>query len=1132
MAILQRISPVRRSYNQLVADETMEDYALRFTASSARRFSARRVGNTAFGATSFMALEAIGGAITLQYGTVNAVAAILAVGILIALTAAPIAYAAAKAGVDIDLLTRAAGFGYIGSTITSLIYASFTFIFFAIEASILTNMLSLTCGLPLWLGYIICAVSIIPLVTNGITFISRFQAWTQPFWIVLNFLPMILVLAHPGMLHDWGQFHGSFGGKSGFSLLPFGLCTSVIASLIAQVGEQVDYLRFLKPPVAGERLRWWAAMLLTGPGWIVPGMIKMLAGSMLAVLAVGAGLGTLAAAHPPEMYVLAYGLVLPHGPALLAAALLIVVSQTKINVTNAYAGSIAWSNFFSRLTHRHPGRVVWLIFNVVIGLLLMELGIYSSIQRILAFYSVLACAWVGSICADLVLVKGLRLGPPEIEFKRAHLYDINPVGIGSMGLAVLAGSLATARFLGPLAHAFAPLLALLTAFIMVPIIAGVTGGRVYLARKPRRHWQGRSSLACSVCGNAFEPQDVAYCPAYAAPICSLCCTLDARCHDACKPHARYTVQLNTAVQKLLPKSFARYASPIVLRFLGVFGTLVLTVGLILAVVYWQASGQSVVQASFLAATLWRVFICLLLVAGIFSWLQVLARESSNAAEEESRRQTRLLQQEINAHRRTDRQLARAREVAEAANHAKTRFVVGISHELRTPLNAVLGYAQLLELDPAIPPARRDSIRVIRRSGEHMHGLIEGLMDISKIEAGRIEIERREVRLPEFLSQITGMFRLQAAAKGVAFIEEFPPDLPALVTADEIRLRQILINLLSNALKFTAQGQIRFSIRIPGEVMEFRVTDTGSGIAAQDLGRIFEPFERVMSPAEQPVQGIGLGLTLTKLLVEILGGRITVTSELGQGSSFLVQLRLPVTLAPPVAFKPQAAIIGYEGPRRRILAAEDNAMHRALLEDILIPLGFTLVTAPDGPSCLRLAADAADNVDLFLLDLSMPQMEVPELDGLNVARQLRSGPHAATPIVILSAHAPELTRKYGVVSPYDAVLAKPVNIDQLLATIGRLLKITWQNQVIAPPPDPLAVDLDAVANWRETLQPHISQLRYLAQIGFISGLRESLVRLEAGYPEASHLYAPLQEMVENLRLPEFLKKLDEIDADGE
>jgi signal transduction histidine kinase/CheY-like chemotaxis protein/purine-cytosine permease-like protein len=1125
MALLQRISSVRQSYNQFVANETMEDYALRFTANGARKFSAAKITNTAFGATSFLALEAIGGAITLQYGTVNAVAAIFAVGLLIALTAGPIAYAAARAGVDIDLLTRAAGFGYIGSTVTSLIYASFTFIFFAIEASIFADMLRLTFGIPPWLGYILSAAGIIPLVAYGITFISRFQAWTQPLWVVSNFLPIIFLAAHPALLGHWRHFVGS-SGHGGFALLPFGLCASVIAALVAQIGEQVDYLRFLKPPEAGKKLRWWGALLLAGPGWIVPGMTKMLAGSVLAVLTLGAGFSLEDASHPAIMYRVAYGLMLPPGIAILPVALLVAVAQTKINVTNAYAGSIAWSNFFSRLTHRHPGRVVWLVFNVAIGLLLMELGIYHSIQPILAFYSVLACAWVGSICADLLLVKGLRLGPRDIEFKRAHLYDINPVGTGAMAAATLAGTVAIGGLLGATAHAFAPFIALAMAFVAVPSIAAATGGRFYLARKPRRAWAGLKTLDCGVCGNAFEPQDVAHCPAYAAPICSLCCTLDSRCQDACKPHARYGAQLTWLVRRLLPSALHRWISPLLLRFLGVFGLAGAVLGVILAALYWQAGNMHAAPDALLATTLGRAFICLLLVAGVFAWLQVLARESSLAAGEESRRQTQLLLAEIAAHRGTGAKLARAREVAEAANFAKTRFVVGISHELRTPLNAVLGYAQLLEADPSIPAHRREAIHIIRRSGEHLHGLIEGLMDVSKIEAGRIEIERREVRLPAFLSQIADMFRLQAAVKGITFIYDAPAHLPASVFTDEIRLRQILINLLSNALKFTERGQIRFSVRIPGSVMEFEVSDTGLGISEKNLVRIFEPFQRIAPEEGVATQGIGLGLTITKLLVEILGGHISVKSQPGQGSVFRVQLRLPSATNPTTPALNPLAILGYDGPRRTILAAEDNAVHRALLEDALTPVGFTLLTAPDGPSCLRLAADCA--VDLFLLDLSMPQLEEPELDGIEVARRLRAGAHGATPVVILSAHAPELRRGQTASAPYDAVLAKPVDIRKLLTTIGTLLDLTWQMETETAPIMAPAASGEIAS--RRALQPHLQQLRYLGQIGFVRGLKECLARIAAEDEVARPLSMALLDMVEALRLSEFLNKLNEVDLD--
>ncbi len=1122
--LTQKISSVRRSYNQFVANETMEDYALRYTARSARKFSNARVANTAFGATSFLALEAIGGSITLQYGTVNAVAAIITVGLLIGLISGPIAYAAVRAGVDIDLLTRGAGFGYIGSTITSLIYASFTFIFFAIEASIFANMLYLTFGLPARLGYVLSAVVIIPLVAWGMTFINRFQAWTQPFWLILNFVPLVLLLAHPPALAAWRHFSGR-AGTVGLSLLPFGMCASVMVSLIAQVGEQVDFLRFLPPPAPKRRWRWWLALIAAGPGWIVPGVVKSLGGSVLAVLAVGAGFGTAAAGQPTIMYRVAYGLVLPHGIAIIATALLIIVAQTKINVTNAYAGSIAWSNFFSRLTHRHPGRVVWLVFNVAIALLLMELGIYRNIEPILALYSVLACAWIGALCADLLLVKDSRSGPRQLEFKRAHLYDINPVGTGAMAAAALLGVTASAGLLGALAQAYAPFLSLALAFALVPLIAWATGQKFYIARKPRRSWSTRGSQNCGVCGNAFEAPDLAFCPAYAAPICSLCCTLDGRCHDACKPHARYSTQLTWLVQKCLPAPLRGKLDPVLLRFLGVFSLAATTIGFIMLAVYWQAGSLRLADESMLANALLRAFFCLLLITGVFAWLQVLARESSIASEEESRRQTRLLMAEIDAHRKTDAMLMRARQVAESANLAKTRFVVGVSHELRTPLNAVLGYAQLLEVDPAIPPQKRESIRIIRRSGEHLHGLIEGLMDISKIEAGRIEIDRREVKLPEFLDQIAGMFRQQAAAKGIGFDYVGPRNLPASVFTDETRLRQILINLLSNALKFTEHGRIGFSVRLPGEVMEFEISDTGPGIAPEHLERIFEPFERVPAASGTAVPGIGLGLTITRLLVQILGGQVTVASTPGAGSVFRMQLRLPAAAHRAAAAPAARPVIGYEGRARIILAAEDNAVHRCLLQDALTPLGFTFLSVPDGASCLRVAADC--DVDLFLLDLSMPSADAPEIDGIEVARQLRRGRHAATPIIILSAHAPELRPRPGTPTPYNAVLAKPIDIRRLLELIAAQLDLAWKyvREDAVEPPE-IVPQLA-----RAAMQPYLKQLRYLASIGFVRGIKDTLARASDEAPDAAPLSAALLFLTENLKLPELISSIDELDDDA-
>ena len=286
--------------------------------------------------------------------------------------------------------------------------------------------------------------------------------------------------------------------------------------------------------------------------------------------------------------------------------------------------------------------------------------------------------------------------------------------------------------------------------------------------------------------------------------------------------------------------------------------------------------------------LWKVFFALTIIIGVVAWLFVLAQQSRRAAEAETLRQTTLLIQEIDAHKRTDAELQRAKEVAESANLAKSRYVVGLSHELRSPLNAISGYAQLLEQDASLLPKPRDQVRVVRRSADHLSGLIDGILDISKIEAGRLYLSRDEVRLSEFLDQLVGMFRLQAAAKGIDFIFKRPAVLPVVVYADEKRLRQILINLLSNAIKFTQSGSVQFVVHYRSPVAEFEVIDTGPGIQAGDLERIFAPFERGALGVSQPQTGTGLGLTISRLLAGVMGGDIRVTSAVGTGSTFRVK----------------------------------------------------------------------------------------------------------------------------------------------------------------------------------------------------------------------------------------------------
>ena len=254
---INKVVKEKREYNTWVANETLEDYSLRYTAKSFRKWSEFLVASTALGGISFLALEAIGGSLVISYGFANSFWAIILVGIIIFLAGLPITYYAAKYNIDMDLLTRGAGFGYIGSTITSLIYASFTFIFFALEAAIMAQALELYFYLPLWLGYILCSVIIIPLVFFGVTLINQLQLWTQPIWLILMVIPYIFVLyKEPDALSNWFNFTGKSPVGNDFDPLLFGTAATVSFSLIAQLGAQIDYLRFLPKKEPSNQKSW------------------------------------------------------------------------------------------------------------------------------------------------------------------------------------------------------------------------------------------------------------------------------------------------------------------------------------------------------------------------------------------------------------------------------------------------------------------------------------------------------------------------------------------------------------------------------------------------------------------------------------------------------------------------------------------------------------------------------------------------------------------------------------------------------------------------------------------------------------------------------------------------------------
>jgi len=895
----------------------------------------------------------------------------------------------------------------------------------------------------------------------------------------------------------WTHYAGLDGAHHGLALIPFGLAVSTLLSLLPQIGEQANYLRFTPPVEQVGRARWWAAVLAAGPGWSLIAAGKLMLGSALAWLVIRSGGDAGAASNPIAMFAHAFARMAGDERVGLAlAGLLVIVAQMKINVTNAYAGSIAWSNFFARLTHSHPGRVVWIAFNVIVALLLMELGVMGTIEAVLPIYASLAAGWIGALSADLMVSKPLGLSPRGIEFKRAHLYDLNPVGVGALALSIMASLLAHGGALGPVADAFAPLIGLAVAFVAAPVLAGLTQGRFYFARMtPDAPTQDRPKAlqSCIICEHAFEAPDMAHCPMHKGAICSLCCTLEARCHDRCKPRARAGQQLVDAACAILPASLSGKVNTTLGQFVLVMVVLSGVMTGIVGAVYWEMSERILAESiPAVRAILGVTLVLLLLLGGVLGWLIVLAHESRRAALAEADHHVASLEAEVAAHNATLEELHQAKESAEAANSAKSRYLVSVSHEIRSPLNSIYGYAQLLERGHDIAPM--EAARIIRRSSEHLTNLVEGLLDISHVESGVLRLANDTVRLKSFLDQIASMFRPQAQSRGLKLVYETQGRLPEFVRTDQKRLRQILINLLSNAIKFTKAGQITFGVAYRSQVMSFTIADTGIGIDKADLDKIFAPFERGTHPEAQRQKGIGLGLAITQALVHILGGDLAVTSEPGVGTSFTVRLMLSPVQASVQEVKSTRAITGFDGPSRSVLLIDDDPDQTSLLRGLLEPLGFTIHWANDGDRGLELAHKYRP--ELVLLDATMPG-----LSGWEVARRLRALRGGDIRIIMVSGDAHEIQQGSAGFIAHDQFLIKPVDLDALIDAVGSLLGLHWQGRAEEAESPETAPERDVLP---DAALPFLTDIENDLRIGHVRGVDKAVRALEAAVPQAGPL----------------------------
>lgn len=390
---------------------------------------------------------------------------------------------------------------------------------------------------------------------------------------------------------------------------------------------------------------------------------------------------------------------------------------------------------------------------------------------------------------------------------------------------------------------------------------------------------------------------------------------------------------------------------------------------------------------------------------------------------------------------TERQRAEhereARRVAEAANSAKSDFLATMSHELRTPLNAILGFAQILQKDPTLSERQRKRSDFIRDSGEHLLKLINDLLDLAKIEAGKLSLNIADAAIDQLLAAVHASIWVKTREKGLELRWHRAPDLPARVRTDERRLRQILLNLLANAVRFTDRGWVSLSVATSGgRHVRFEVSDSGVGMSPDQLRKLFQRFEQV-GDVEHSAGGTGLGLAISRNLVRLMGGELQVTSSPGAGSTFWFELELNKTGERCADSGPKPVIAGYAGPRRSVLVVDDVLESRAVLVELLEPLGFQVAQAENGAAALNMARAARP--DLIVTDLAMP-----EVGGHELTRRLRENADlASVPIIVISASNSARSGRERQTLAQDAFFTKPIDTEALLVSIASLLGIQWE-----------------------------------------------------------------------------------------